>query len=359
MAETKKHTFAVVDRDRMPVPDYLEENTNTKSFVNWGRDNQFPQHVNYMVRNSPTLKSCIESITNYIVGNGVNVKDEASKWKTEVNRRHETMEDLISQIAYDLIAYGGFAINVLYSKLGTVAELYALDFTRIRSNYNNTVIYYAPKWGQWTSKYDAYPAFDREKVDPTHPSQIFYYKGNSRRVYPIPTYEGAFRDCLTEIEASKLQLTEMANGMNAKTIITLPNDTGTLTEDEKNEIEEAIRAKFTGSEATSSFFLTWKEEGLSEVKVDVIKQEDDSNKFVTIKKSARENIFISLRMNPMLAGLNVETGFSREEFAEALALFQRTVVSGYQRKIEKAIDSIIAVPGGIQLIPFTLEREDE
>ena len=105
--------------------------------------------------------------------------------------------------------------------------------------------------------------------------------------------------------------------------------------------------------------VTWKEEGLSEVKVDVIDQKDDSQRFVTIKQSARENIFIALRMNPMLAGLNVQTGFSREEFAECLNLFQKTVISGLQRKIEKVINTIIAVPGGIQILPFTLDREEE
>ena len=354
-----KHIFSVVDRERAPMYDYYEENTNTKSFVPWGRDNQFPQHVMYLVRNSATLKSIIESYVSYICGNGVNVSDEASKWKTEVNRRHETWEDIIAQAGYDLIALGGFALNILFNRLGGVAEVYCLDFSRCRSNYNNTKIYYAPKWGQWTSKYDVYDAFNREKVNPENPSQILFYKGTSRRVYPVPTWEGAFLDAECEIEASKLQLSDMRNGMNAKTIITLPNDTGTLTETEKTEIEEAIRTKFTGSEATSSFFVTWKEEGLSEVKVDVIDQKDDSQRFVTIKNGARENLFIALRINPMLAGLNVQTGFSREEFAEVLKLFQRTVISGIQRKIEKVINEIIAVPGGVQILPFTLDREEE
>ena len=55
----------------------------------------------------------------------------------------------------------------------------------------------------------------------------------------------------------------------------------------------------------------------------------------------------------------METGFSREEFAEALKLFQKTVVGGIQRAMEKAINGIIAVPDGIQIIPFSMEREEE
>lgn len=361
MDNQKKMRFSVVDTGRDFTLNYEETQTSSKSAViNYGADNRLPQHLNELVRNSATLKAIVDATVAYICGNGINISDDASKWKTKVNRRGETMENIIEQASYDLLVYGGFAINVVFSHIHTVAEIYALDFSRCRSNYNNTLIFYAPKWGQWTGKYETFDAFNLEKIDPEHPSQIYYYKGSSRRVYPYPTWEGAVRDAQTEVESTKLQLNEMANGLVAKHIITLPNDTGALTEKEKDDVEEAIKTKFSGSEATSSFFVAWKEEGMSEVKVDSLHTEDDSNKFVTIKKSARENLFIAFRCNPILVGLNTErSNFNRQEFAEAFELYQRTVVSGYQRKLEKAVNTIISVPGGIQIIPFTLERAEE
>ncbi len=357
MADIKKHTFSVVDTDRNFVIDYDENQTNGKTFVNWGVDNRLPQHLTFLGRNSATLSAILNSTVGYICGNGVNVSDDASKWKESVNRRGETWEDIIAQAGYDLLLLGGFALQIVYSKLGTVAEVYALDFSRCRSNYNNTKIFYAPKWGTWTSKYEEYDAFDREHIGESY-TQIYYYKGTSRRVYPNIPWEGAVNDARTEVEAGNLQLNEMANGLSAKTIITLP-DAG-LTDPEKDEVEEAIKTKFAGSNATSSFFVAWKQEDGGEVKIDSIKTEDDSNKFITIKKSARENLFIAYRCNPVLVGLNTErSNFNRTEFAEAFALYQRTVVSGYQRRLEKAINTIIAVPNGVQIIPFTLEREED
>lgn len=356
----QKIRFSVVDTKRDLNLQY-EENTNTKGYVSWGRDNQYPQHVTYLAKNSATVKAIIEGSVRYICGNGLVIPDDAAKWSKTVNRQGETLEDIVEQVAGDLLLLNGFAVQVIYNKLGAVSELYALDFARCRSNANNSKIYYSRKWGVYqTSKYEEYDAFNPEKIDPEKLTQIYFYKGSSRKVYPIPSWEGAFRDAQTEIEASKLQLNDMANGLNAKVIITLPDESGALSEEEKNAVEEAIATKFTGSEATSSFFLTWKTEGIGDVKVDVIKQDDDSNKFETIKKSARENIFVSFRATPNLFGLpTATTGFNEQEYKGAYQLFDRTVIAPLRARITRVLNQILRSQQGIKIIPFDLFNENE
>ncbi len=357
--DKKQVRFSIVDTKRELSLDY-EENTNSKGYVAWGADNQYPQHVSYLAKNSATVKAIIEGSVRYICGNGLQIPDDASRWATEVNRRHETLEDIVEQVANDLMLLSGFAIQVIYNRLGAVAELYALDFSRVRSNANNTKIYYAKKWGNWTAKYDEYDAYDPERVDPDKLTQIYFYKGSSRRVYPVTSWEGSFRDAQTEIEASKWQLSDMANGLQAKTIITLPDEAGTLTEDEKTAVEDAIATKFCGSEATSSFFLTWRQEGIGEVKVDTIKQEDDSAKFKAIKDSARENIFVSFRATPNLFGLpTATTGFNEQEYAGAYKLYDRTVIAPLRKRIVNVLNEILKSEDGIKIIPFTLFDEEE
>ena len=360
MSENKKQVrFSVVDTKREVAWDY-EENTNSKGYVAWGRDNQYPQHVTYLAKNSATVKAIIEGSVRYICGNGLVIPEDAAKWRNAVNRRGETMEDIIEQVANDLMLLNGFAIQVVYNKLGAVAEIYALDFSRCRSNLTNTKIYYSKKWGQWTGKYDEYDAFNPEKIDPEKLTQIYFYKGSSRRVYPVPSWEGAFRDAMTEIEASKWQLNDMANGLGAKVIITLPDEAGTLTEEEKTAVEDAIASKFCGSEATSNFFLTWHQEGIGDVKVDVIRQEDDSTKFNAIKKSARENIFVSFRATPNLFGLPTETtGFNEQEYEGAYKLFDRTVIAPLRKRIMGVINQIIRSKEDIKIVPFNLFNEEE
>ena len=361
MKENKKLNFSIVDTDRRVVPDY-EENLETNSYVPWGKDNQFPKYVKDLSVKSVTVNAIIEGTVRYILGNGIVVPEDAAKWKETINRRGETIDDLVEQVAVDLMTYGGFAIQIIYSRLGTVAEMYALEFGRCRSNKNNTKIYYAKKWGKWTGKFEEFDAYDPKKIDLDNPTQIYFYKGAARTVYPHASWEGAFVDASTEIEIGQLQFNAIANGLSAKHIITLPNDGQVLTDDEKEAIEDAIQQKFAGSRATSSFFLTWKEEGMSEVKVDTLKTEDESNKFSTIKKTARENIFVSFRCTGTLFGLpdSNNKGFSKTEFVEAFELYQETQVGPLQKKIIKVLNTITGSKEGFKVIPFTLDsKEDE
>lgn len=346
--------FSIVDIDSVRVPEY-SENTSGK-YVYWGENNDFPVFISSLYQGSATLRAVIDGTVNYILGNGVNVNETAAKWSERVNERGEDINDIVEQLGFDLLKFNGFAIQVIYNRLGEVAEIYALDFGRCRVSPDGRKVFYAKKWGQYTGKYKEYDVFDRRNIDPSNPTQIYYYKGAARTAYPKPFWEAAFDDCLAEIAASKYTLNNMANGLTAKTVITLPNTSGNLTEDDKRAIEKSIKTKWCGPNAESSFFLYFMEEEGQEIKVDSIQTQDESEKFDKIRSSARENIFIAFRATPSLFGLpNKNNGFTQQEFAEAFALYQRTQVSVYQKKIERALSKVLGVERPIDILPFNLD----
>lgn len=361
MAEEKSQImrFSVVDSAPVIVPEYSEVSNN--KMVLWGNDNQFPNLIDDMYRQSPTLGSVIEGTVRFVCGNGIDISDEAKKWEEEINRRGETLYDLIEAVALDLLKYNGFAIQVIYNKLGEAKELYALDFGRCRVSPDFKKVYYSDKkWGQYTSKYKEYDAFDRETINMEHPTQIFWIKFGSRTTYPVPCYQSAFRDIMAEIASSKYVLNNMKNGLAAKTVITLPNNTGMVTDDDKREVEKAIKTRFTGPDADSAFFLHWQEEGEEPIKVDTIQIQDESDKFEKIKNSAREAIFISFRATPNLFGLpTATTGFNEQEYNSAFKLYQKCQVQGYQKKIQRALDRIFAAKDSVTILPFSLDDKNE
>lgn len=362
MEEEKKiMKFSVIEKTEPRIPVYTEPNVPAGKPVPWGERNDFPQFINKMyTEGSATLRAVIDGTVNFICGNGISVSDEAAKWKYEINRRGETLEDLIEGAGLDLLKFNGFAIQVIYSKLGEVKELYALDFGRIRLSADGKKVFYAKKWGPYSNKYDEYDVFDRSKIDINNPTQIFVYKSNNKTTYPKPTWEGAFRDCLAEQAASEYVLNNLENGLAARTIITIPDTDGMLTEDEKKDIEKSIQGRFCGPKADSKFFLYFRQIEGADMKVDSIQVEDESEKFNRIKEAARDNIFIAFRATPSLFGLpNKNNGFTQQEFAEAFALYQRTQVSGYQKKIERAIEKIINAKDAITILPFSLEDTQE
>lgn len=357
--ESKVMQFSVVDNPAPRIPDYTE-NLNSKSYVPWGVDNNFPVFLNGLYKGSATLRAIIDGTVKFICGNGISVSDEAAKWKDEINRRGDTLEDLVESTGTDLLKYRGFAIQVIYNKLGEIKELYSLDFGRIRLSADGKKVYYAKKWGQWTSKYDVYDAFDRSKIDPNNPTQIYVFKSGARTCYPMPRYEGAFLDCLAEQAASKYVLGNLSNGLAARTVITLPNHSGLLTEDDKRAVEESIRSRFCGPDAEKRFFIFWQNEAEENIDIKPIQVVDESTKFNSIRAAARENIFVSMAAQPCLFGLpNKNNGFTQQEFAECFALYQRTQVQGYQKQIERALEKILNAKGAITILPFKIESEDE
>ena len=356
MEEVKNTILSIVDtsRSRRALPDTTETTGSTRGYVNYGKDNNFPNFVNELYEECSTLRSIIDGTAEYIQGNGVLCSE---KWET-VNRKGTTIEDFVLQIATDLLKFDGFAIQVVYSRLNAVAELYALEFSRCRVSPDGKKVFYAKSWGTYTSKYEEYDSYRPGDIDPNKRTQIFYYKGAHRTYYPYPKWQGAFRDVLSEIEASKYVLTTLSNGLNVKSVITLPNNTGLLTPDEKKAVEKSIQEKFTGPDAESSFMLFWREEGMDELSIDSIKSEDETERFNAIKKSARENIFVAFRAAPILCGLTSEmnTGFSTNEFNDQFNLYNRTMVRPKQKKIMDVLQKITG-DFSISIIPFTIETE--
>ena len=355
MEDIKQTALSIVDTNkRIELPEIVEITGSTRNYVYFGRDNNFPAFVEGLYNECSTLRSIIDGTAEYIQGNGVL---NSPKWAT-VNTRGTTIEDFVLQIATDYMKYDGFAIQVIYSKAGDICELYALDFKKVRLSADSKKAYYAKTWGTYTSKYEEFDTFDRGKIDPKKKTQIFYYKAAHRTIYPYPKWQGAFRDCLAEIESSKYTLNSLHNGLAVRTLITIPNPDGQLTAEEKKEVEKGIKAKFTGPEADSSFMIYWNEDAMRDVKIDSIKDENETDRFNAIKKSARENIFIAFRAVPALFGLMTESkGFSKEEFSQAFELYNKTVVNPKQKKI---VDVLQLLTGDktIQIIPFKLETEE-
>lgn len=356
MEEKKQTLLSIVDTNKTrALPEVVETTGSSRDYVYWGKDNNFPQFVDYLYNECSTLRSIIDGTAEYIQGNGVLATE---KWAT-VNKQGTTIEDFVLQLATDLMLFNGFAIQVVYSLANTTVELYALDFKRIRVSPDKKKVFYAKNWSTYTSKFEEYDAYDPGRINPEKRTQIYVYKGAARTYYPYPSWRGAFRDCLSEIASSKYVLTTLGNGLNVKSIITLPNNDGQLTPEEKREVEKSIKAKFTGPDAESAFMLFWQEEGMGEVKIDSIKSEDETDRFNAIKKAARENIFVAFRAAPLLFGLTSEmtTGFSTNEFRDQFGLYNRTVVRPKQAKI---LDVLQKLTGdySIQIIPFKLETEE-
>ena len=363
MEEKNNIKLSVLDIEKKYSYDPAENTYGSNSIVQWGLNNDLPLLYRNCYLNSATLKACIDGTIDYVLGDKVIVNPNAGMWLNQVNRTGMSMREFIAKVTFNLLVYGGFAIQVIYNKLIATVEMYPLDFSRCRTNESGTKIFYAKKWSKYQGKYEEYDKFNPKNVNPENPTQIYYYKGDfTSSVYPVPSFGAALADVLTEIECAIYSLNTVSRGFSAKYLFQIP-ETANLTDEQKRGIEEAIKTKFTGSEA-NSFMLYWKDgQGADyELKIDKIESDDTPEKYISIKDSARQNIFIAMRATPLLFGLpNASNGFSTNEFKDSYQLFQKTVIEPYQDRIIEAIEKITMIENPVKIQPFNIDfsRDEE
>ena len=349
--------LSIVDVEKKYSYDADEQISSSRSYVNWGKDNKYPSFLKSLYYNSATLGSIINGSVNYVLGDGVIASDDAAKWADKVNRRGDTLYDIVNSVALDFFIYHGFAIQVIYSKFGSPAEIYALDFNKCRADETHKKIYYNKKgWASYSTKYDVYDAFG-EPFDPSHPTQILYFTDGSRGVYPHPKWESCIKDVLTEIEATEYSLNSISNGLSARYILTMPSSSN-WTKEQKDLIEKKIKEKFTGSD-TPSNFMVYFATGTEELKATPIAADEQNEKFVAIKKAARENIFTSFAAVPALFGLMTESkGFAQEEFKSAYKLYFNTQIKPVQKKINNQISKVLNVDNAVVFQPMIISWDE-
>lgn len=347
--------FSIVDVEKR-YKEYAGETVSSSGgkIVSWGIDNDTPNLLWGCYSHSATLKSVIDGTVNYILGDEVVV---APSWAKEINKRGQTMLDLLRHIASDYMTYGNFAIQVIWNKLGKIVELYPLDVAKCRLNESKDKVYYSKKgWTKYSTKSEEYARFNPEKLDLSAPTQIYFYNGEGvRSVYNKAPWESALYDTLIEIEATKYSLNTVANGFSARHIINYP-ESDNLTDEQKKAIEKGIQTKLCGTEA-STFGLYFGDDGR---KMEIVKIESDDTpeKYTAIKSSARENIFIALRATPLLFGLpNAANGFTSTEYRDSLKIFFKLSVNPVRNILTQALQKVTGLeePIIIKDIPITFD----
>lgn len=321
------------------------------AIVSWGPDNNIPNLLLNCYESSPSLKAACDMAVNYVLGDNVSVTE--SLWSETINRRGETMKDLIEHLAADYEIFGNFCFEVIFNLLGTPVELYAIDVAKCRLNEDGDKVFYSKKrWTKYQTKAEVFDRFGRAKFDPEHPAQMFFYNGTGiRRTYNKSPWGAALDDVLTEIEASKYALNCVSNGFSVKHFISFPD--ASLTDEQKRNVEDGIKNKLTGSEG-NTFAVYWK--GTEDISIQKIESDSSPEKMAEIKKQSTAAIFTSMKMSPLLCGLAAENvGFSTTEFRDSFALYERSVARPTREIITKCIESVIANDIKITITPFTID----
>lgn len=344
--------FSLIDPDdTFELPSYEESELRGKDMINWGVDNQFPNHLFEMSQNSPTLSAIINGTVELIKGEKIEINPDIHAnqdlyYYPFMNRNDETISDLVEQLVRDYMLFGMFAIQVIYNKLDKKAELVVLPAEYIRMNEDRTVIYFSKKWRKFSTNALTYDKFDDSNIV-NHESQIYVYTNSgNRQVYGISPQNSALEDIAAEAFAGKYIRKSLQSGLSARFLIDLPN-TANLTDEQKSELEEGITDKFCGWQNSGSFALYFNN-GDKPMNITKVDMDESSKVFNEIRAAARTNIFITNHATPNLFGdPNATTGFNSQEYDDAYNLYNKMTLEPIKAAICKAFNKIFKMNDAI------------
>lgn len=323
-------SFSAFELEKTTMPDAKEVVRSGYDYVSWGRDNKYPQELYYLYENSAILQSVINGTADYVFGGGVISAFDV------VNDKMETLEDVVKKCVFDLLIFGGFAVQLMY-KGGKTEAVYWLDFQKVRKSEDEKKVYYCDEWGKYNKKCLEYNAWTPETNKGTC---IFYYKGHKTRgIYPVPMYVGALKSVKISTEISNFHLNNIMKGFASNAIISFNN--GEPDPDTQARIEKDVKEKFCGTDNAGSFILLFNESKENAAEITKIQDDKFDLKYNALSKSVKEDIFIAFRATPTLFGLpNENNGFSKQEYLESFELYNKTVVVPLQSDVERAFKAI-------------------
>jgi hypothetical protein len=269
---------------------------------------------------------------NYIVGNGW-AGEQAIVQKVN---RDETLNDLTKKVALDLELFGGAYIQVIWSVMGgQVAELWHCDYTKIRTNKDNTQFWYKDDWKLTRNqeKAEIYNAFN-----PANPQgvQILYVKEYrpGMNVYSLPGYFGALNYIESDVEVSKHVLGNAQTGFSASKLITLPN--GEPSPEEKRLVSKQFDNMYTGADG-KKYLLAFVNDAARKPIVDDLGASDLTKEdFSRVDELIQTNIFSGHQItSPDLFGIAVPGQLgNRQQMRDSYEIFNNTYVRYKQMQIE-------------------------
>lgn len=314
----------------------------------FGDNNNYPNELAKGVSRCTILASIINATTDYVLGDNF---DHAEV----INKKGETMGDLVAGCVRDYLVYGAFAVQVLRNRLKEIAEYYRISPQYIRLDENDTTVYYGKQFAKGGIP-RKYLTFERFVNDSNVSNSIYYYRRavSDNDYYGTPLWATALQDVMTNIAISDYHYNSIKNDFSPSAIVNFNN--GTPDEETQKIIERKLNEKFSGEDNASRLLISWNNDKEHGTTIERFQSDDFGERYRSLADTVRDNILASFRVSPQLVGINdYTTAFNSVEFEQSFKLFNRTVVNPMQTEIEKALAKIGIY---IQFQPFIIQFDN-
>ena len=329
-------------------PEFMEK--RGAGYIEFGSNNDYPGYLLDMYNKSAKHNAIVRGKVNYITGNGWATKeaDPAAEMFIKKANDYENLNDLTRKVSIDIEVFGGAYLEVIWSEVGgMLTTVNHIDYTKIRSNKDNTSFWYKQDWKDSREKSVEIAAFNTQV---RQGKQILYIKEYrpGMDTYSLPGYMGALNYILSDMEVSKHVLGNAQTGFSASKLITLPN--GEPSNEEKGNIEKRFEKRFTGADG-KKFILNFVTGADRKAIVEDLGTSDLTKEdFGKVDSMIQQNIFAGHQITtPSLFGI-AEPGKmgTRTEMRDGYEIFKSTYCNDKQQFLESVFNMLARLKGATQ-----------
>jgi hypothetical protein len=363
MSEQKKRSeFQKISFNVASLPVFSEV-LQRSPWVYYGENNLLPQYFIELFDNCAIHKSVIISKVNQIMGDGIVSLNNPMATVNLINPT-ENVSEVMRKCALDFMLFGGFSLNVIWSKdKKTIAEIYHLDFSRVRSGKLNDedfidTYYYSANW----KDYKKFPpieikAFSQDEKDP---NQIYYYKSYmpSMSYYPVPDWSAGQRAIEIDVESKNFHMNNLRSGMVPSLWINYNN--GIPGEEEQKILVRALESQYSGTDNAGQAIISFNESKELSPEITQIPRNDNDSYYQTLNDDITRNILSAHRVSSAeLFGI-ATTGKlgGGNEIVEHSEYFRKMVIMPYQNCLLPVFDKLVSLkfekPTTFEIKPLSL-----
>jgi hypothetical protein len=348
--QIKKYELQKIKFDKASIPVFAEV-LQRYPWVYYGENNLLPQYFIGLYDNCAIHKAVITSKVNQIMGDGIVSLNNPMATVNLINPMENVM-DVLKKCSLDFMLFGGFALNIVKNREGGIAEIYHIDFSRLRSGKIDPetdkvkCYYYCPDWKN-IRKFppEEYPAFD---MNDKSESQVFYFKTYipSMSYYPVPDWSAGQRSIETDIESKNFHMNNLRNGMLPSLFFQFNN--GIPPEEDQRVMTRALEEQYGGSDNAGRAVISFNENPETAPTITQIARNDNDTYYKDLNDDITRSILSSHRVSSAeLFGIATagKLGGS-DEITQHSEYFRKMVIMPYQNEILPVFNKLVSLKFG-------------
>lgn len=368
---------------------YLPYSSNSQRYPT---ANTYPQMLAKLAIESPTHAAALNIKAMLTTGLGFDKETltrTIKKQMQSMNKKNQTIDDILEQVAYDYVTFGGFALKVSWTNAGKIYSVERIHFSEVRAgepDENGDINYYVIS-NNWDStmptrlqKTYSLPVFNPKVFNegisvvsgvPT-PNEdqinnaeqiIYFYKElnspatNGMSFYPVPDYIAGIDCILQEMDINVSNKSLINNGLGGKTIVSVP--AANITEEKKEEYRHDTIRAFAGAANNGGLIIGF---GNNKDIMPTYQSLEalNADTYLNVQERVVQTIVTVHNIPGILLNLRNGGGWSNtaDEMEQAYKIFNRTKIVKYQQDIERVFNTVLENMGydvELQIIPFSIE----